>query len=245
MEQAYVYQWTDKTTGMWYIGSRTRKGCHPDDGYICSSKIVYPLIKANPNNWIRDILFVGTSNEAMKLECKLLCEAKAAHNPMSYNQHNQNMKWFRTGCKDSVEVRQKKSKARLGSKNPSYGKRGKLSPNWGRKLPPKSKETIEKLSASLKGKPSWNKGKKMPVTTEETRLKISAALKGRESPNKGNICPNVGLSNKRRAGIKRPEHSAWMTGRTWNCKESTCPHCGTTGRGGNMKRYHFNNCKEN
>ena len=28
-----------------------------------------------------------------------------------------------------------------------------------------------------------------------------------------------------------------------NYAESECPHCGKTGRGGNMKRYHFNNCK--
>lgn len=26
-------------------------------------------------------------------------------------------------------------------------------------------------------------------------------------------------------------------------KESTCPHCGLTGKGGNMKRYHFDMCK--
>ncbi|MCD6436177.1 MAG: hypothetical protein J7L15_07295, partial [Clostridiales bacterium] len=26
-------------------------------------------------------------------------------------------------------------------------------------------------------------------------------------------------------------------------RESTCPHCNKTGTGGNMKRYHFNNCK--
>jgi hypothetical protein len=25
--------------------------------------------------------------------------------------------------------------------------------------------------------------------------------------------------------------------------QSTCPHCNLTGRGGNMKRYHFDNCK--
>lgn len=25
--------------------------------------------------------------------------------------------------------------------------------------------------------------------------------------------------------------------------EHTCPHCGLTGRGGNLKRYHFDNCK--
>lgn len=28
-------------------------------------------------------------------------------------------------------------------------------------------------------------------------------------------------------------------------KEFTCPHCGKTGKGPNMKRYHFDNCKAN
>jgi len=28
-------------------------------------------------------------------------------------------------------------------------------------------------------------------------------------------------------------------------KESVCPHCNKKGGGGNMKRYHFNNCKLN
>ena len=26
--------------------------------------------------------------------------------------------------------------------------------------------------------------------------------------------------------------------------EHTCPYCGLTGGGGNMKRYHFENCKK-
>ena len=26
-------------------------------------------------------------------------------------------------------------------------------------------------------------------------------------------------------------------------KESTCPYCGLVGKGGNMKRYHFENCR--
>lgn len=28
-------------------------------------------------------------------------------------------------------------------------------------------------------------------------------------------------------------------------KESICPYCNKSGRGGNMKRYHFENCKLN
>jgi hypothetical protein len=244
MEQAYVYQWTEKTTGKWYIGSRTRKGCHPGDGYICSSKTVKPMIEANRENWIRDILFVGNPIKALEIESFVLCEMRAKDNDTSYNLHNQDMKWSRLGMVDTESARAKKSKSRMGEGNPSFGKRGQLSPNWGRKHPPRSEETKRKLSEALKGKQGWTKGMKMPPMTEEARLKISKALKGRVSPMKGRKNPAVKETNKKRIGIKRPEHSAWMTGRTWKCLESTCVHCGKTGRGGNMTRFHFDNCKQ-
>ena len=243
MERAYVYKWTEKSTGKWYIGSRTAKRAHPDDGYICTSKIVKPLILSNPDNWIREILFVGDPKAAIELESVLLVESNAAHNDQSYNQHNQDMKWTRVGCKDSEEVRRKKSIARMGQKNPSYGKTGKLSPNFGKPRPMKD-ETREKLRKALRGKPAWNKGKKMPPLSEEQKRSLSLSLKGKPSHLKGKKNIAVSEANKLRTGIKRPAHSEWMTGRTWECKELTCPHCSKIGRGGNMKRYHFENCKE-
>lgn len=180
MEQAYVYMWKEITTEKWYIGSRTRKGCHPDDGYICSSKTVKPLIKSNPDEWIRKILFVGDALKAIQIESFVLTEMRARQSEMSYNLHNQDMNFH--GIR----------KAR----------------------------------------------------TEKQKKHLSDLFKGRTSPNKGNVCPKVGISNKKRTGIKRPDHSYWMTGRTWKCVERTCPHCGTIGRGGNMLRYHFENCKQ-
>ena len=242
MEQAYVYMWKEIATEKWYIGSRTRKGCHPDDGYICSSKTVKPLIKANPDGWTRKILFVGEPKRALEIESFTLVGMRAKQSEMSYNLHNQDMKWTRLGCKDSDEVRKKKSLARIGEKNPSFGKRGQLSPNLGRKNPMKQ-ETREKLSLALKGKSGWNKGIKMPPMPDEQRAKISAALKGRVSPNKGNTCPNVAEANRKRAGEKRPAQSKAILGKTWTHAEKICPHCGTIGRGGNMLRYHFKNCK--
>jgi hypothetical protein len=242
MEQAYVYMWKEIATEKWYIGSRTRKSCHPDDGYICSSKTVKPLIKANPDGWTRKILFVGEAKRALEIESFTLVGMRAKQSEMSYNLHNQDMKWTRTGCKDSDEVRKKKSLARIGEKNPSFGKRGKLSPNLGRKNPMKP-ETKEKLSLALKGKSGWNKGMKMPPMSNEQRSKISAALKGRVSPNKGNSCPNVAEANRKRVGEKRPAQSKAILGKTWTHAERTCPHCKTIGCGGNMLRYHFANCK--
>lgn len=179
MEQAYVYKWTELSTGKWYIGSRTKKNCHPFDGYICSSKIVKPLVQKNPENWVREILFVGGAFEAFNLECKLLQELDAKHDPNSYNLHNQDMNF--------------------------HGIRA--------------------------------------VITEERRKEISARFKGKPSHWRGKKNPSVGEANKKRTGIKRPSHSEYMKGRTWNCIERICPHCGTKGKGGNMLRYHFNECK--
>lgn len=243
MEQAYVYRWTELSTGKWYIGSRTAKGCHPDDGYICTSKVVKPLIISNPNNWQRTIIYLGASKNALNFEMQMLVGLNAAKREDSYNQHNQDGKFTRLGVIESHEIRQKKSKARLGEKNPSYGKRGILSPNYGRKLPPKSEESKRKLSEALKGRTGWNKGKKMPPMPLEARQKISQALKGRVSPMKGRPNPAVKELNKKRRGIKRPKQSALMMGRTWHCKQSQCPYCSKIGSGGNMQRYHFDNCK--
>ena len=55
MTVAFLYKWIEISTDKWYIGSRTANGCHPTDGYICSSKIVKPLIrkKTGPCSEIR------------------------------------------------------------------------------------------------------------------------------------------------------------------------------------------------
>jgi hypothetical protein len=88
METSYVYKWTHKPTQKWYIGSRTNKAAHPDDGYICSSQIVKPLILANPSDWERKIIATGSSKEMRKKEQQLLKLYNAAKNPMSYNRSN-------------------------------------------------------------------------------------------------------------------------------------------------------------
>lgn len=85
--QAFVYRWREKTTRMWYIGYH--KG-NSDDGYICSSKIVKPKIKINPNNWERKILRSGSKEEMIKLEKRLLKLLNARDNIKSYNKHNGN-----------------------------------------------------------------------------------------------------------------------------------------------------------
>lgn len=86
--QAFVYKWIHKPTGMWYIGSRTAQGCHVNDGYICSSKIVKPMIEQNPQDWERTIINTGTPGDMRKLETFMLVGANAKKDPRSFNRNN-------------------------------------------------------------------------------------------------------------------------------------------------------------
>jgi hypothetical protein len=88
METKFVYKWTHLPTGRWYIGSRTNKKAHPDDGYICSSVIVKPLIQTSPSEWEREILHFGSAKEMRQKESQLLRLYDAANNPMSFNRSN-------------------------------------------------------------------------------------------------------------------------------------------------------------
>lgn len=86
---AFIYQWTQLSTGKWYIGSRSKKGCHPDDGYLCSSELVFRMIEANPQDWHRDILMFSEDVLFIRAEEKrLLKERDARSNPLSYNKTN-------------------------------------------------------------------------------------------------------------------------------------------------------------
>lgn len=83
--EAFVYCWTDKVTGMLYIGSH--KGT-PDDGYICSSKRVMNEYKKRKQDFVRQIVSVGSLKDMRKFEAILLQKLNAAADPKYYNLHN-------------------------------------------------------------------------------------------------------------------------------------------------------------
>lgn len=187
MTQAYLYKWVEKTTGKWYIGSRTRKNCHPNDGYICSSQIVKPLIKLNPNNWERVILVIGNPLYIRNLESDLLLLLNAANNVMSYNQHNGARNWCTTGKSPTIQTREKLSKVRKGKPKSLHMRQALSKSKKGKSLP----EYIKlKISKTLTGKKHSNetkqklsqarKGKKLGPMSQETKEKLSKALKGRK-----------------------------------------------------------------
>lgn len=80
--EAFVYRWREIATNKWYIGYH--KG-HPDDGYICSSRTVKPLIQTNLAGWTRKIVRFGTVKEMLALEHRILKRLDARNNPHSYN----------------------------------------------------------------------------------------------------------------------------------------------------------------
>lgn len=96
-EQAFVYIWKNKHDDTWYIGRRTQKKCHPNDGYICSSKYAKPLIVEHPDDWERKLIYVGTPENAKEIEEQILIEFNAARNYKSLNRSNGDRKFDTTG----------------------------------------------------------------------------------------------------------------------------------------------------
>jgi hypothetical protein len=97
---------------------------------------------------------------------------------------------------------------------------------------PKSEEHKKKISESHKGKPKpWMIG---------TRNGAGNAGKPKSEEHKKNIAlSKLGKTRK-------PFSEEWKQAlKDAKAKEpiKTCPHCGLEGKGPNMTRYHFNNCK--
>ena len=86
--------------------------------------------------------------------------------------------------------------------------------------------------------------------TAEARAKISAKNSGRPSTQKGvkrgpepaDVRERKRLAAKNRVAMGF-DMGALGRGKTYNMKKMQCPHCGIIGSGGNMTRFHFDNCK--
>lgn len=137
----YVYKWIHKPSLNWYVGSRTRKGCYPEEKYICSSKYVRPLIIDNPADWEKIIVAIGTPEEMRILEADILYTLDARNDSRSYNLHNGDGKFTTAG----------------------------------KKLPPRSKETIEKIKSKLR----------LQTLTPEQKQHLSEINQGEKNPNWG------------------------------------------------------------
>lgn len=166
MTTSYVYKWTHLPTLMWYVGSRTAKGCNTSDGYICSSQKVKPMIIENTSDWKREVIGTGSVNDMIELETLILQLSDAKNDPRSFNQHNGDGNFKNKGGVPLTELH----KLNLG-----LSKKGRIAWNKGKKMTP---EYCQKLSAG-------HTGKKRPEQTPESNLLRSLSLRGRTPWNKG------------------------------------------------------------
>ena len=158
--KSFVYKWVHIPSQMWYIGSRTSKKGHVNDGYLCSSDIVKSMITENPTEWIREIIATGTAEEMLMLESTLLISLNAKDDPNSFNRHNNDGKFrFWGGKPQSAAHRTKISNALTGTV--------------------RSEETRKKLSDARKGKPN---PKQSIATKGVPKPNVSKAKKGVPQP---------------------------------------------------------------
>lgn len=191
---AFVYKWTHIPTGKWYVGSRIAKGCHINDGYICSSREVKPLILKNTIDWKREIIDIGDSSHMYELEIFILQETDAKNNTMSFNRHNGNGKFTTLGRIEPENMKLDRMAKMKGIKKPKgFGQRikdirtgMKFNSQWraniglaskGRK---QSEVAREKNRQAHLGKNNHFYGK---THTLETKIKCGVSNKGTKNKN--------------------------------------------------------------
>jgi hypothetical protein len=204
---AYLYKWSQKSTGKYYVGSRTAKNCHPMDGYICSSRVVKPLILENPADWEREVLVIGSSDYIRELESSYLRQINAKTDPLSYNMHNGDGKFTTAGI-PSWNKGLTVDDPRIAAV--AERTRNRPSPLRGRKLGPYSDSRRKNISESLKGNIPWNTGVNTGPLSNEHKDKISNTLRGvpKTEEHRNNLC-------KPKSDQMRKKLSATKTGKSW------------------------------
>ena len=104
MNEAFLYQWIDKTTNKKYIG--IHKGA-VDDGYICSSKVMLEEYEKRPMDFQREILYLGSLDDMIMKETELLKKVDAASSSEYYNMHNGDGNFFNKGHSEKTKEKLK------------------------------------------------------------------------------------------------------------------------------------------
>jgi len=257
-----VYKTTNLIDGMIYVGVHKIKSS-TFDGYFGSNKHLQRAIKKyGKSNFIREVLFDNLEKEeAYDIESLLVddlfisrtdvynekcggfggsCPGRSFHQTNEFrkklsdgvNNYIKNLEevgipHHNTGRVPSQETRtamsQSQTGLRVGELNHMYGISYEDHPK-GMLGKTHTQETKDKIS-----KAGIERYQKYPPyeRTPEIKKKISDATKGRPAHNKG-----VLLSEEIKKKMRKPR------------QEKSCPHCQKVGRGGNMVRYHFDNCKD-
>jgi hypothetical protein len=117
--EAFVYCWTNTQNNRIYVG--VHKGT-PNDGYVCSSKVLLKEYKQSPQQFTRQIIATGTLSNMRALESAILQSVNAANNPHYYNQHNNNGTFFCDGHSEETRKKMSTSWKRRGTYNCNHDK---------------------------------------------------------------------------------------------------------------------------
>ena len=179
--EAFVYAWTNTETNQLYIGSH--KGT-PDDGYVCSSKVMLEDYMRDRSVFSRQIIATGSYEDMRAFEATLLNAVDAKKDPQFYNQSNGNGDFYLK--RQTVEARRKIAESKRGVARPDVAQwnreRGATKGSWkkgvdhsgekngmyGKKH---SEESKKQMSLNSKGK-----GKGVPKSPETKEKMRQAAI---------------------------------------------------------------------
>lgn len=228
----YLYIKQHLITGKLYFGKTTQKdpvkykgsGSYWKNHLKCHGDKVVTL-------WYE--LFTD-KDELVKFATTFSDEMNIVESQSWANQQTENGLDVRLGVKFSTETIQKLSDSHKGRKHSDETKQKMSQIAKGRTL---SDEAKKKISEANKNR----------IVSDETRAKQAEKAKG----NKRHMMPHSDEAKKKisaaRCGVSRSEDAKNKISMAMKGKPKpiiSCPHCGQTGGASQMKRWHFDNCKE-
>ena len=250
----YIYKITNNLNNKIYIGLKTSTVKESESYYGSGVAINRAIDKYGKHNFTKTILERDIVDyDLLKEREQYWIEYYDSYN----NGYNMTLGGDGTlGHIVSDETKEKIRKAFKGKKIGPYSDERKAAIKEGRKngksnkgvkKPPRTEEHTKNLSKALKGRPMHPNTRKAllesitgRVVSEETRKKISEANSG--VPFTKERCERI------RKALKGRKMSDEMKQKIKDAKarepRRTCIHCGLEGKGANMTRYHFDNCKQ-
>ncbi len=268
----YTYIIVNTTTSEYYYGSRFKNTlpARQDLGkrYLSSSKVIKAQIRDfGLSAFTFTVLFEGEHSVDSYYWLEQLLIMTHIADPKCLNQqyvdpNTNTKKWSTAGLKTSDEVKLKMSIASKGKpKSATHranialaNKKKATDPTIIAKLKkPKPSGHGRKVSIALTGVKKTaehraalslaQKGRKTGSCTEKRKVAIRNALLGRETGHKGKTYAEIyGAAMAEKLKKLRSESAK----RSWALRtEIVCPHCTIVSKSNNnMKRWHFDNCKE-
>lgn len=248
---------------MYYVGAKWGKNSNPNlfmtkTGYKTSSPRIKELIKLEglDSFRIRKIKIFDCADKVQKYENRFLVKINAANNPKFFNRHNNVFGSYVPDPENDTKKRIRTSLIKYGM--PFYSqteecKEKVRKTNLERygveyytqleSVKSKLKNTVMVRDAEgnvfriSKEDSMWVNGEVSAIQRNRGGYKLSDETKYKMSKN------NVGFKGRKHTNESNEKRSKTLKETVAKREPIICPYCGLKGNGGNMKRYHFNNCK--